>query len=297
MKIGGFSYVRNGFEYGVPFIESILSVLPICDEFIIAIGDSTDGTRQAVENIASNKIKIIDTVWDMNQRYGGRVFAQQANIALDAVNADWAFHIQADEVMHEKDLPIIKEAMHRHNNNNEKIDGLLFPFLHFWGDYWHIQNSRRMHRHEIRVFKNNKYIRAYRDSQGFRIYQTEEGYTTGKEKGQKLRVKLLPAPIYHYSGVKNAVEMNTKAKNFHYFYGSDVEAKKGDEYNYHKVPRVAVYKGTHPAVMQQKIEQYHFKFEHDTTKAVWKTKDKLIQPIEDFLGIRFGEYKNYKLIK
>ena len=68
MRVSGFSYVRNGFTYGYPFIESILSVLPLCDEFIMVVGDSTDGTREAVEKINSPKIKIIDTVWDETMR-------------------------------------------------------------------------------------------------------------------------------------------------------------------------------------------------------------------------------------
>jgi len=111
MKISGFSYVRNGFEYGYPFIEAIQSVLPVCDEFVIAVGDSTDGTREAIAKLDPQKIKIIDTKWDMQLREGGKVFAQQANIALDNITGDWAFHIQADEVIHENDLQKIIAAI------------------------------------------------------------------------------------------------------------------------------------------------------------------------------------------
>ena len=110
MTISGFSYVRNGFEYGYPFLEAIQSILPICDEFVVAVGDSTDKTREAIEKLNSPKIKIIDTIWDMNLREGGKIFAQQANIALDNTTGDWAFHIQADEVIHEKDLPVITDS-------------------------------------------------------------------------------------------------------------------------------------------------------------------------------------------
>jgi hypothetical protein len=38
MKISGFSFVRNGIKLYYPVIESIQSILPICDEFIIAVG-------------------------------------------------------------------------------------------------------------------------------------------------------------------------------------------------------------------------------------------------------------------
>ena len=110
-KISGFSYIRNGFEFDYPFLESIQSILPICDEFIIAVGDSHDGTREAIEKLGSDKIKIIDTIWDENMRANGAIFAQQSNIALDHITGNWAFHIQADEVIHENDLPKIRQAI------------------------------------------------------------------------------------------------------------------------------------------------------------------------------------------
>lgn len=34
--------------YDYPFREAIRSILPLCDEFVVAVGDSTDGTREAV---------------------------------------------------------------------------------------------------------------------------------------------------------------------------------------------------------------------------------------------------------
>ena len=104
MKISIFSYIRNSFKYEYPFLQSIQSVLPICDEFVIAVGDSDDGTKEAINNIGNSKIKIIDTIWDERLRTNGKIFAQQANIALKQITGDWAFHIQADEVIHEKDL-------------------------------------------------------------------------------------------------------------------------------------------------------------------------------------------------
>lgn len=91
MRIAGFSFVRNGFDYGVPFIESIQSVLPICDEFVIAVGDAKDGTREAILAMGSDKIKIIDTTWDMSLREGGKVFAQQTTIALDISKKNFSF--------------------------------------------------------------------------------------------------------------------------------------------------------------------------------------------------------------
>jgi Glycosyl transferase family 2 len=298
IKISGFSYVRNGFTYGVPFIEAITSILPICHEMVVAVGDSNDGTREAIQNLNNDKIKIIDTVWDMNLREGGKIFAIQTNIALAAITGNWAFHIQADEVIHEEDLPKIVTAIEQ-ENSNPNIDGFILPFLHFWADYRHIRNSRRVHNNEVRIFRNDKLIQSYRDSQGFRKYKSVEGYMNSTDTGKKLLVKKIDAPVYHYNGVRNSRAMHTKIQNFQLHYGNIIADNKEEENNFdfNWVDRVAPFTKTHPAVMEEKIKAHNFSFVHDTSKAIWKPKDKWIQPIEDILGFKFGEYKNYILKK
>jgi glycosyltransferase involved in cell wall biosynthesis len=295
MKISGFSYVKNGLEYGYPFIEAILSVLPVCDEFVVAVGESTDGTREAIAKLDPKKIKIVDTVWDMSQREGGKVFAQQANIALDHTTGEWAFHIQADEVMHEKDLPAIVAAI-KDNENNPQVEGFIFPFLHFWGSYRYIRNSRRVHRYEIRVFRNNQLIRSYADSQGFRKYTSKENYEQG-EKGEKLKVKKIDAPVFHYNGVRTDQVQKKKMHTFDFLHNAETNQNDYNGFDYNNVDRVVLFKGSHPAVMEQKIAAAANDFVFDPKKSVWKTKDKIMQPIVDILGFKIGEYKNYKLIK
>lgn len=297
--VSGYGYVRNGFSYGVPFLESIKSVLPVCDEFIAVVGDSTDGTREAIEALNDPKIKIIDTVWDDNLKKEGKIFALQSNTGLLNCSGDWIFHIQADEVIHEEDLPKILDFISKYHSDS-RVDGFLQPFLHFWGDYSHIRNSRRVHRNEIRIFRNTGNIRAYRDSQGFRKFRSLEDYENGTEKGTKLNVIKLNAPVYHYNAVKNPKTMMMKAHNFTYYYGHQekVLTEAPEElFNYHQVDRVTRFTGTHPKVMEEAIQNYPYVFKHDTSKAEWKTRDKYLQKIEDFLGVRFFEYKNYRLIK
>ena len=67
MKVCGFSFVKNGVKFDYPVVEAITSILPICDKFIVAVGDCNDGTRALIESIGSDKIEIIDTVWDPTQ--------------------------------------------------------------------------------------------------------------------------------------------------------------------------------------------------------------------------------------
>ena len=132
------------------------------------------------------------------------------------------------------------------------------------------------------------------------IYNSKEGYETGTEKGEKLRVLKTDTPIYHYNGIRTPEELYRKEKKFTFFYDqnevdvNNVELK--GSLDIHKVDRVTEFTGSHPKVMQNKIDAFDFVFKHDTSKAQWKLKDRLIQPVEDFFGIRFGGYKNYSLI-
>ena len=297
MKISGFSYVRNGIEYDYPFLESIQSILPICDEFIMVLGDSSDSSREAILNLGSNKIKIIDTVWDMNNRTGGKVFAQQANVGLDHITGDWAVHIQADEVVHENDLPKIVEAIKRFDSDPE-VEGILQPFMHFWGSYDYVRTSRKVHKHEIRILRNNHFIRSFRDSQGFRKYSGLVGYEAG-EKGEKLRVKKIDAPVYHYNGVRRSEVQDKKIHTFVSMYTPEMAVSKESyaSFNFNEVDRLEKFLGSHPAVMHNRIASFEQAFTIDPKQAKGRTTDKIMQPIEDLLGIRFGEYKNYKLLK
>ena len=132
MKVSGFTFIINGIKYDYPIVEAIKSILPICDEFVVAVGNSEDDTLKLIQNISDEKIKIIETVWDDSQRENGAVLALETDKAFKHISKDtnWCFYIQGDEVIHEKYLTSINEAMTKHQTQ-ENVDGLLFKYLHF----------------------------------------------------------------------------------------------------------------------------------------------------------------------
>src|ERR1700752_1718481 len=142
MKVTGFTIIRNAIKYDYPVIEAITSILPICDEFVVAVGNSEDDTLQLIKTINSPKIKIIETVWDDTLRQGGQVLAIETNKAFDAISndTDWCFYIQSDECVHEKYLDNIKQTMLKYKDDKQ-IDGLLFNYTHFYGSYNYVGNS------------------------------------------------------------------------------------------------------------------------------------------------------------
>ncbi|TLY36235.1 MAG: glycosyltransferase, partial [Nitrospirae bacterium] len=125
MKVSGFTFCRNAVRYDYPLVESIRSILPIVDEFIVNVGRCDDGTLELVRSIGDPKIRMIESVWDETLRKDGLIYSQQTNIALAQCTGDWAFYLQADEVVHEDDLPAIRAAMHAHQGN-PVVKGLIF---------------------------------------------------------------------------------------------------------------------------------------------------------------------------
>lgn len=288
MRISGFTFVKNGVLLEYPFIESIQSILPICDEVVIAVGKGEDDTRQRIVALQEPKIKIIDTVWDASLRSGGQVLAQQTNIALDHITGDWGFYIQADEVVHERFLPIIQKAAEKYNDDLE-VEGLLFAFRHFYGSYDYVGLSRDWYRHEVRMVRNKPEIRSYKDAQGFR---------TSRDK--KLNVKSIPAEMFHYGWVRSPNAQQKKKQLVSPLWHDDEwmsqNVDDSDKFRYNRREWLDNFKGTHPAVMIERIEKMNWRFPYDPTKVIIPTKERLSFWIERNFGVRIGEYKNYKLL-
>ncbi|WP_347841360.1 hypothetical protein [uncultured Draconibacterium sp.] len=292
MKVCGFTFIRNAEKFDFPIVEAITSVLPICDHFVVAVGNSDDHTRKIIEEIAPDKITIVDTVWNEQLQKGGFIYADETNKAFDAIPSfyDWCFYIQGDEVLHEKYLSGVKKAMEA-NLKNEAVDGCLFGYQHFYGTYDYVGDCRHWYRNEIRIIRNNKAIRSYKDAQGFR------------KNGQKLTVVPAEAEIYHYGWVRHPQFMQEKINAVKAFYDdiSEDEAQEkatADEFNYHaEYDALAKFEGTHPLVMHKRIQRLNWQLDIDITKINMKLKYRLLYRFEKLFGVRLFEYRNYKLLR
>lgn len=290
MKVCGFTIVRNAVKFGYPVVESIKSVLPLCDHFVVAVGDSDDITLQLIQSIDPSKITVIETVWDQRLRQGGRVLAVETNKAFDAISEefDWCFYIQADEVVHEKDYPAIRAAMLQWKNN-ASVEGLLFKYYHFWGTFDYIGVNRQWYRQEIRIVRNDKHIRSFRDAQGFR------------KNDRKLKVKQIDAHIYHYGWVRPPDIIKSKISNFNslYYEGEHLERKlrAAESFDYSEINAVEKFSGSHPEVMKILISNLDWHVDIDPFKAKCSLKDRILSAFEKTFKYRLFEYKNYTIIK
>jgi len=290
MKVCGFTFIRNAEKFDFPIVEAITSILPICDHFVVAVGKSEDNTRQIIQKISPEKITIVDTEWDDSLKKGGAVYAAETNKAFDAVPADfdWCFYIQGDEVLHEKYLVEVQKSMFE-NLNKKEIDGLLFGFRHFYGTYDYVGDCRHWYRKEIRVIRNDKSIYSFRDAQGFR-----------KEKEEKLRVKPIDACIYHYGWVKEPAAMQRKQENFNKYWHDDEwlekNVVKAEEFDYNNnLSKLTRFKGTHPHVMQKRINAKNWKFDYDISFNRRTRKEQMKSFLKNHIGIDTS-YRNYKII-
>ncbi len=289
MKVSGFSFIRNAIKYDYPVVEAIRSILPLCDDFVVAVGKSEDNTLSLIKTL-DKKVKIVETVWDDHLREGGEVLAVETNKAFQSLpsDSDWGFYIQGDEVVHEKYLDNIHTQM-KAFRGNPKVDGLLLRYLHFYGSYDYVGVSSQWYRNEIRIVKNRKDIYSYRDAQGFR-----------KGEKQKLNVKPIHAYVHHYGWVREPKKMKEKEKNFHRYWHDDKWLNKHivqqEDFDYAGIDALTYFRGEHPKIMQERIARKNWYFEHDMSINSFSLKERVRRFIETITGYRLGEYKNYRII-
>jgi glycosyltransferase involved in cell wall biosynthesis len=291
VRVSGFTFVRNAIDQYYPMVESIRSILPICDEFVIAAGDSSDGTTDLIRSIGDPKIKIIETVWDPAYYKQGAIYSQQTNIALDACTGDWAFYLQADEVVHEDDLPRTVECMRRHLDARH-VEGLLFDYIHFFADYDHYMTSHGWYRREVRIVRTGIGVRSWRGAQSFR------------RGDQKVKVVPTGARIFHYGWVRPPRQMTLKSHTLVTLHAGEqvadaVYPDKSRDFDFGRLHGRARFTGTHPAIMRAHIAAKDWEVRPGTRiERHDRLRIRLLSFLENrILGRRLGEHRNYVVLK
>lgn len=287
VKISGFSIIRNANLMGYPIVESIKSILPIVDEFVIGVGQSEDGTKELIASIGDPKIRIFDSTWDTTKTKGGLILSEKTNEALGQCKNDWCFYIQADEVIHEQDLARISQSVEK-NNSDSRVQGLLFRYVHFYGSHNIVATARNWYRHEIRIVRKSSGIQSVNDAQGFRVNQ------------EKALVKPSGATMYHYGWVKPPKMMGQKSKLLSRWWHGNKLDNEFENFEYARSYGLKKFKGSHPSVMRKRVTEENWKFEIKRHLSDWNLKELnyfASDLFEKVFGFRIGEYKNYRLIK
>lgn len=289
MKISGFTIIRNAIINDYPAVEAISSILPVVDEMVVAVGKSDDDTEALIRSIGSEKIRIVHSEWDLAQLPGGRVMAIETDKAFAQIapDADWAFYIQCDEVVHEQYHERIREACMQYLPDS-RVMGLVFSYVHFYGTYDYVGDSRAWYNREIRIIRNDRRIHSFRDAQGFRI------------EGKRVPSKLIDASVYHYGWVKDPVLMDRKLRGLskNWMRKADRERLENSAsvFNYEDYDSLALFSGTHPGVMQKRISEKNWDVNVDLRRRRFTFKKRLLYLFEKLTGIRPFAFQNYRLV-
>ena len=254
MKVSGFTFIRNAVRYDFPVVEAITSALPIVDEFIVNVGNSDDGTLELIRSIPSDKVRIVESVWDESLKKDGLIYSQQTNIALAQCTGDWALYVQGDEVIHEQDLPALARAM-KASLDNRSVRGLLFRYLHFMGDYWSL-NPWFYHR-AVRVIRNDGEVESCGDAVGFHLKTTRQYL----QSGPKEWLADSGARVFHYGWVKDPQTMLAKKREQVTVYTNrlspaDERQIASEDWIFEEYDILKNFTGAHPAVMRERVSRF-----------------------------------------
>jgi hypothetical protein len=286
MKISAFTFIKNGELLGYPFLQSIRSVLPIVDEFVINVGESEDDTLEMIKSIDDDKIRIIESKWNDCMSDRGYVYGHQKMIAQFNCTGDWAFYIEGDEVYHEDDLDKIRKSMNA-NLNNSDVEALVFDFHHFYANANSILNSPGWYRSEARIIKNS--IRSYAPDGLFWLV------LDSNKKGRYPRAKKIGVTCFHYGWVRSEKQMNLKSEKVQKYWGS-----KSKKINYSQIDQLIIkeFKGSHPKIIKDwlPVEKGVFIASKNYRLSMRHKKHRLLIKLENIFGLDFSK-KHYRLLK
>jgi len=291
MKVSGFTFLRNGQKLGYPFVESIRSILPIVDEFVVALGPCDDDTEKMLYGIGDPKIRVIPTQWNENIRSDysvkGFVYGQQKSIALFNCTGDWAFYLEADEVVHEDDLPKIRAAMEQHRDD-ERVEALAFDYLHFYGNKNTIVWSPGWYRSEVRIIRNT-----------IPVWSSEALFfnvVTGHKKSRHPRAMHTGATIYHYGWLKTEQQMNLRKQTVAKYWSNS--PRPTVIYADIDPQILRLFSGTHPKIAQDWLPPVDGLFQADPNHQLTsrEKKHRLMLKLEKWFGFRFNK-KHYRLVR
>jgi len=247
--ISAFEFIRDGVKYHYPFIESILAVLPIVDEFILLEGYSSDNTYEKLITLQKqypNKIKVFRQKWyKTNPTY--RIFGDLTNRCIEKCQSVWHWQIAADEIYHEDDLPEIKKLA-----EDENIDWYSFGFHRLCTNAFDKQlvdePSGKLKRIRFARRITYPYIHSIRDAFSF---QDTDGSYKGKDVSEQIK-------IFHYSYTRHPKSFQKKVNFMMKTYFSEDKRFSGDkppEYSdLWKPEQILPFSKSHPEVMKEWME-------------------------------------------
>lgn len=130
--LAGILFIRNADALDYCWRQAAESLLAVCNELVISDCESTDGSRQAMDELAKrdNRVKIVDYKWPEGGAKGHFCSAWRNAARLHA-NSEWIMWLDADEVIHEDGYAELRDRVDRRQT-------LICPRFNFWKDAQHL---------------------------------------------------------------------------------------------------------------------------------------------------------------
>jgi len=286
--LSGFTIVRNAITLDFPIVPAIRSVLEVCDEVVVNVGKSEDGTRELVASLDDPRVRILDSQWDFTKQ--NEMLSIETRKAMAACRGRWGIYIQADEVLHETGARLLKDRTAEWDGD-ERVEGLLVQYLHFYGGFDTLATSRRWYRREVRCIRLGPDIRPYQGAQGFRV---GAGY-------RKIRARLTDAVMFHYGWARpaRAIREKYEISKTIYPWSKERSAREQAKGYLDWQPLLKPFSGGHPraalawiaaraqdperVIGPRRLKPEHVRF----YVSDW---------IEHLTGTRLFEFRNYRLV-
>jgi hypothetical protein len=290
--LSGFTIVRNAVKLDFPIVPAIRSVLEVCDEVVVNVGKSEDETRDLVASVNDPRVRILDSVWDFTKQ--NEMLSQETMKAMAACRGSWGIYIQADEVLHEDGARILRDKAQEWDAD-ERVEGLLVRYLHFYGGFDTIATNRRWYRREVRCIRlgGGRDIRPYQGAQGFRVGPPPEY--------RRIRARATDAVMFHYGWARpaRAIREKYEISKTIYPWSRERSAREQERGYLEWLPLLKRFTGSHPRAAyewvrermtdpERRIGPRHFRLEH--------LRFYMSDWIERLTGERIFEFRNYQLV-
>jgi hypothetical protein len=284
--VSGVSIVRNATILDYPVEVALRSILPLVDELHVNVGVGDDDTIDRVRSLSDPRIQIHVTDWGDSSGRRLRDLADETNRVLERCKHDWALYIQADEVLHEEDLPAVRDALRR-AIGCEEVEGLAFDYHHFYGSPDWVWTGRASYRAEVRIVRRSSGALSFSDAQGFRV------------QGRLPRVLDSGGTIFHYGYVKSEQALSAKLRLSKEWWGEDPD--RATEWEFEVPPGLERFHGTHPAVAIPWIEARDWPFDPATARSQPLTlrtaRIRVSNMIERLTGKRLLEHRTFQRVE
>lgn len=286
VPISGFTIVRNAVKLDFPVVESLRSILPACEELVVNVGRSDDGTLDLIRSIDDPRIRIVESEWDWSDKI--MALGRETRRAMAACRFPWGIYIQADEVLSEDGAGSLQRQV-QEVHADHGVEGLLVNYLHFYGDFATIATSRRWYQREVRCMRLEAAfdVRPYLDAQGFRV----------GPRHRRIRARQTGAVMYHYGWSRPPATIQVKRE---FIRGLYPEKEQGERALLPWIPLLRPFTGEHPPVARAWVEgrspapgerrvsepQFNWRWPRLYGSHV----------IEKLTGVRPFEFRNYEVV-